>query len=434
MIEVFRDFLADETAFDMFITGRAGTGKTTDMATLVQYCKDHNIGHVVSAYTHKACGVLSSKLPDKTKIVTLDSFLCKRPTIDQNATDIKRLQSSSKVGAAQETKILFVDEYSMVGEGDVALMRSEQDPEYSGIPRMKVVWLGDPYQLPPVGAKPGIEPHGDYQVLLTEIKRRAADNPLGTPIDMLVSFIEGEEPEPLPENANFVRGQDIVESYKAHDDAVILAYTNERVESLNALIQGRMEPESGDKLFCPTMQKTFIFNGWVDNPTEVTLPFGEPLVLGTKYRTLEYLHTMDDVLFADVTTEEGDDVIMAVTFGHYNYKLKLGVLKAEAAESNQAIERHKPGYKAAAWAKVHNTHSLARKRAHAWREFLTFDECVVCMDFAHAMTVHKSQGSTFDVVCVDTEDVYKAAHFSFVNYLKLMYVALSRASKKVITN
>lgn len=434
MIEVFQDFLSDDTAFDMFITGRAGTGKTTDMATLVKYCHDNNIGCVVSAYTHKACGVLSSKLPDKTVITTLDSFLCKRPTIDQNAVDIKRLQNSTKVGNSKETQILFVDEYSMVGEGDVALMRTEQDPTYSGKPRMKVVWLGDPYQLPPVGAKPGITPSGKYQVLLTEIKRRAADNPLGEPIDLLVSFIEGDEPTALPSNENFVRGQDIVESYKAHNDAVILAFTNERVQSLNASIQGREHPESDDKLFCPTMQKTFVFKNWVDKPDMVTLPFGDPLVLGTKYRTLEYLHTMDDIRFAEVETEEGDVVVMAVMFGHYNFKVALEYLKAEAAQTNRDIEQHKPGYKAAAWAKVHNTHSLARKRAQAWREFLTFDECVVCMDFAHAMTVHKSQGSTFETVCVDTDDVYKAAKFSFTNYLKLMYVALSRASKKVITN
>lgn len=434
MIDTFQDFLADDVAFDMFITGRAGTGKTTDMATLIKYCHSNNIPCVVSAYTHKACGVLAEKLPKETVIRTLDSFLCKRPTIDQNATDIKRLQNSTKVGATAETKILFVDEYSMVGEGDVALLRSEQDPDYTGIPRMKVVWLGDPYQLPPVGSKPGVKPCGDYQILLTEIKRRAADNPLGEPIDQLVSFIEGEPAEPLATSTSFLRGQDIVESYKAHEDSVILAFTNERVQDLNASIQGRTEPESGDKLFCPTMQKTFIFLGWVERPDELTLPFGDPLPWGTKYRTLEYLVTMDDIRFAEVQTEELDVVIMAVQFGHYDYKIRIEDLKAAAAESNRAIEQHKPGYKAAAWAKVHNTHSLARKRAHAWREFLTYDECVVCMDFAHAMTIHKSQGSTFSVVCVDTDDVYKAAHFSFNNYLKLMYVALSRASKKVITN
>lgn len=434
MIEMFESFINDEEAFDMFITGRAGTGKTTDLAGLVKYCIENKIPCVVSAYTHKACDVLVSKLPKNTPIVTLDSFLCKRPTIDSDALDHKRLQKSTKVGSAAETRILFVDEYSMISEGDVALMRSEQDPTYSGKPRMKVVWLGDPYQLPPVGAKPGVEPNGQYQVLLTEIKRRAEDNPLGEPIDKLVSFIEGEEPEPLGENANFLRNQDIVEAYKAHEDSVILAFTNLRVQELNAQIAGRTCPESDDLLFSPTTQKTYTFMGWVEKPEIVSLPFGEPLVLGTKYRTLEYLLEMDGIKFAELTTEEGDTVVMAVNFGHYEHKIRVERLKQDAADSNKAIDKKFPGYKPAAWAKVHNTHSLARKRAKAWREFLTYDECVICIDFAHAMTVHKSQGSTFEVVCVDSQDIYKAASFSFLNYLKLMYVALSRASKKVITN
>ncbi|MGL5567505.1 MAG: ATP-binding domain-containing protein [Plesiomonas sp.] len=50
------------------------------------------------------------------------------------------------------------------------------------------------------------------------------------------------------------------------------------------------------------------------------------------------------------------------------------------------------------------------------------------------MTVHKSQGSTYDTVYVDTEDLYRCAAINIKQYLKLMYVALSRASNKVITN
>ena len=125
---------------------------------------------------------------------------------------------------------------------------------------------------------------------------------------------------------------------------------------------------------------------------------------------------------------------MAVEFGHYNHKVELEQLKAEAAESNRKIESEFRGYKAAGWAKTNATHPLARKRAKAWRDFLSYNESVVCIDFAHAMTVHKSQGSTYGIVLVDTQDLYRAAEFSFEQYLKLMYVALSRASEKVITN
>ena len=54
--------------------------------------------------------------------------------------------------------------------------------------------------------------------------------------------------------------------------------------------------------------------------------------------------------------------------------------------------------------------------------------------FAHAMTIHKSQGSTYDTVYLDTEDLGMVANMDYIMYLRLLYVAVSRASNKVITN
>ena len=58
----------------------------------------------------------------------------------------------------------------------------------------------------------------------------------------------------------------------------------------------------------------------------------------------------------------------------------------------------------------------------------------MCLDFDHARTIHKSQGSTFDVVAIDMDDLYKCAQRDPKMYLRLLYVAVSRAAKKVITN
>jgi hypothetical protein len=430
MIETFKDFLADYRAWDMYITGRAGTGKTTDLSYLVDYCADNDIECMVAAYTHKACDVLATKLRKGTNIVTLHKFLCKRPTINDNATNMAHISSNCKTGASAKTSILFIDEYSMVGEQDLMDLRAEQDPDYDGVPNLKLVWLGDPYQLGPIGDKQSVKPSGKYCILLTEIKRQAKDNPLGDTLESLVSFIEGAPIEPLPANKNFVRGKDLAKEYTPGD--VILCYTNERVQELNAQIQGRELPVEGDVLFSPTTKQSYNFVQWTEFPTQIELPFGEPLVINSKYKTLEYL-IQNDTKFAILETEEGDETVMAVEFGHYNHKLRLEELKRTAAASNRAIEDNFPGFKATGWAKSNATHPLARKRAKAWRDFLSYNESVVCLDFSHAMTVHKSQGSTYPRVLVDTDDLHKAAYFSLQQYLKLMYVAISRASEKVIT-
>lgn len=442
--DTFVKFLADDSALDMFITGPAGTGKTTQLSDQVTYCIEQEIPYVVCAYTHRACEILRSKLPEGAVVTTLHSWLKKRPGVNTNAVHIKAIDVNTRCGRSARPRVVFIDEYSMVGEKDGQDIAYEQDPDYSGEPSIKVVYLGDPNQLPPVGDTPYVKPYGDYNVKLTKIWRQGADNPLLGPLHQLVGMINGEPMKPLEANANFIRGQDIVEhylellvcadQYEQKADAVILAYTNERVEELNRSIQGYSEPVAGDLLFSPSTQQEYMFMGWVEDPDYIDTPFSGELHKDSKYKTLEYLISSSNCKFAEVQDGDGNILTVACTFGHYQHKIKLEKLKSDAAKSNLEIEQKHRGYKAAAWAKNNSKTKLARTRAKAWRDFLSYDECVICLDFNHAMTVHKSQGSTFHTVYVDIEDLYKCAKMNPAMYLKLMYVALSRASHTVITN
>ena len=421
MLKMFKKFMQDPNAWDMYITGRAGTGKTTDLSYLVDYCLAKEIDSTVAAFTHKACGILATKLSPQANIMTLHKFLNKRPTINGNAVNKKHISSNCQVGDTKKTTVLFVDEYSMVGEKDLMDLRADD---------IKIVWLGDPYQLPPVGDAQSVAPSGPYCITLTEIKRQAKDNPLGQTLEQLVGMIEGNEPAALLPNANFKRQRNLVSEYK--DGDIILCYTNERVQELNAQIQSYTKPLDGDVLFSPTTQQQYNFVRWDDYPASIELPFGDTLELNSKFKTLEYM-IKNKTKFAVLRDQDGHEITMAAEFGHYDYKVKLDELKQAAADSNRAIEEDFPGTKAAAWVKANKNHPLARRRAKAWRDFLSFNDSVICLDFSHAMTVHKSQGSTYPRVLVDTDDIHKAAYFSFLVYLKLMYVALSRASKEVIT-
>jgi exodeoxyribonuclease-5 len=170
----------------------------------------------------------------------------------------------------------------------------------------------------------------------------------------------------------------------------------------------------------------------VERPTFIVPSYGEIIELNSKYRTLETLIEMG-VEFCELINEDQETIVVAYKFGHKDHKDYLHELKMEAASTNAAIERQEK-CNAAAWARENWSRPLARKRANAWKKFLSFNSTALCLDFAHAMTIHKSQGSTYNTVFVDTDDVYRAADFSTQQYLKLMYVALSRASNQVITN
>jgi len=440
MIEMFTKFLADEQANDMYVTGPAGSGKTTDLAESVGYCKNNGVEYVVCAFTHKACGILRTKLPPNANVRTLHSFLKKRPGINQDATKAEHVQSNFKHGKSDVTSIMFIDEYSMVGERDLMDIRDAQDEAEDKGKQLKVVWIGDANQLPPVGDMQSVVPQGKYKLQLTKIYRN--DNELQEPLNQLISFIGGADPEPLKENSKFIRNQDIIEWYDndamAEDhDGVMLAFTNERVQQLNAAAQGYGLPKPGDKVFSPNTREHYTF-GRVLDPREVSFiekPFGnEMLGLGSKYKTLEHVLKNKDYKFVELFDEEGESRIYCSIFGHYDYKLYKESLMEDAASANRKIEHRNPGNKATAWASQNRDDPLAKKRGNAWRNYLAFNECCVCLDFVHAMTVHKSQGSTYKNVYIDTEDLGVAARTNYNLYLKLLYVAISRASDTVVTN
>ena len=430
---MFKKFLSDLNAWDMYITGSAGTGKTTSLRELVQHCIEENIDYLVCAFTHKACGILREKLPAGSKVATLHSFLGKRPAINIHATKSNHVNINVSSKGQKPPKVLLVDEFSMIGEKDYMDLRELQDGEYEATPNMKIVWIGDSKQLPPVGDQQAVNPEGPYWQKLTKIWRN--DNPLQRPLNSLISFIEQTaEPSYLePVEGYFERNKDIIEEFKScKNDKVLLAYTNRTVQMLNSEISGKERADVGDIVFSPTTQKKYVVKEIVTNPTHIDLHYGEALLLGTKFKTLEHLIKSNLCAFMVLEDEEGNLWQHAVLYGHYNYKVVSEDLSAKAVKTNSDIERANRGFKAATWAKINYTTKLARDRAKAWRDFLTFNDCVICIDAPYAMTIHKSQGSTYENVFLDMKDLAICRDLSM--QLRLAYVGISRASKKVVTN
>lgn len=437
ILDTFKAFMDDEEAPYMYVTGGAGTGKTTDLGHTIQYCLNNDISHCICAFTHKAVGVLASKMPDKAVLATLHSFLTKRPTINTDATKVKHVDSNTRVGSSDIVRVLFVDEFSMIGNRDYEDIQSLQWDDETGKLVTKVVFLGDLNQLPPVGDMQSINPSGDYCVHLTKVHRQSNSNPLLDTLTQLTMFIGGADPEPLEEHSTFTRGVDLVAEYFKHPSAVVLAYTNERVQELNRLIEGKSKLDVNDEVFSPTTRRMGHISHIMDKSDVqfISTIMGEILELNSKYKTLETLLKLP-IQFVRIEEQVEDSIKLrtrAAVFGHKDYLNLSNDLKAKAVKANQVIER-KFNVSARDWCKENSQHELSRKRAKAWREFLAFNSCVICVDFKHAMTVHKSQGSTYPIVLIDTDDLGKCADRDYKLYMQLMYVAISRASEKVFTS
>lgn len=433
MLAQFQKFLKDKEADAFFLTGVAGTGKTTSLKQLVDYCTDNDISNITCAYTHRACLVLGAKLRKDALICTLHSFLKKRPTINDAAKVIAHVESNAQLGVPDRVKVLFIDEFSMVGEKDyvdIAALQYDEEGELL----TKVVYIGDPNQLPPVKDVKAIVPCGPHWVKLTQIYRQAGDSPLIDTLLKLNDYINGEDAEALKEHSCFVRNQDIIKLYKeCKTSKVLLAYTNEQVQNLNALVQGYEKPKLRDTLFSSTTREAYDLEAIDKTADSIVTIRGQILELDSKYKTLETLHDIEGVQFYTLEDNNGNLMQRAVVFGHKNFLKVQEELARQAVLINNVILKQF-GMEAKAWAKDNWSHELAKKRAKAWSRYLAFKDNVLCIDFAHAMTVHKSQGSTYDNVFLDMEDMSKCAKNDYQLYLKLLYVAISRARDKVYTN
>ena len=76
----------------------------------------------------------------------------------------------------------------------------------------------------------------------------------------------------------------------------------------------------------------------------------------------------------------------------------------------------------------HNSRVRALKDRKAFADVYAIDRAFT-MDYAFATTVHKAQGSEFNNVFIDFNDIKKAMGDD--TYARLMYVAISRAKRRL---
>lgn len=160
-LKAVADWLADPDGAQVFrLFGVAGAGKTTLAKTMAADAK----GKVqYASFTGKAALVLRKK--GCAGASTIHSMIYIPEGTDAEETPRFVLNPNS---SAADAKLIVIDEVSMVGE-DLA-----KDLLSFGT---RVLVLGDPAQLPPVKGE-GFFINAEPDIMLTEVHRQAADNPI----------------------------------------------------------------------------------------------------------------------------------------------------------------------------------------------------------------------------------------------------------------
>ena len=354
------------------IAGYAGTGKSTLVKFIIAALGLYNEDVAYVAYTGKAALVLKEKgCPNATTAHRLlyQSFPRKDGTFFHKP----------RRPLEYPYKLIVVDEVSMLPKEMWNLLLSH---------RAYILALGDPGQLPPIGEDNGIltNPH----VFLDEIMRQAQESEI---IRLSMSVREGRPLELYKGNeVQIIDKKELVSGMFTWADQVLVA-KNETRRNINQLMRGYIhgvgdtKPVEGDKVIC-------LKNDWA-NPNAM----GDVMVNGSigTIHNFEFDSSVHPLLqpglilnFKPNYAETHNDVFNDLLV---DYRL---LLKGEST--------------------VNKNNFNIFKRIPRPKE----------LDYAYAITCHKSQGSEYDKVLVLEEWLKGGDH------ARWLYTAATRAKEKLV--
>lgn len=229
------------------LSGSAGTGKTTLMKYFVEKVQLRIIG---LAPTHKAKGVLRTRLPPHVPVMTLAKFLYKLPKHTYIGT--KSFDAGSDI-CEHEFDMIILDEVSMVSDSDFKLLKGAVMKV-----RGKILAIGDECQIPAVSQrleevdgvlvkKPCAIFNLPEKFHLSQIVRQASFSPIIGAASFLRDNMD-KDVELVKQFPELVLERALVyASYLKYDPltAKIIAYTNKAVEMHNRNVRtalGKVRP------------------------------------------------------------------------------------------------------------------------------------------------------------------------------------------------
>ena len=340
----------------------------------------------LTATTNKAAENLESITGRSTS--TIHSFLSLRVINDYKNNTSKLLQANKDL---IHNTILFIDEASYIDSDLLKII-------FSKVGNSKVIFIGDPAQLVPIKAVDApVFKAGFPGVMLSKVVRQSKDNPittLSTRFRKTVNSGKFFQFKPDGVNVQYLNRDAFTQlaidkankSNWKYTDSKVLTWTNKAAISANntirAAIQGTHHFTEGEYAIC----NSFI------TPIKGISFKTDQLVMITEISTDALNHDVPGNYFT-LNTKNNYQIFMPKTIEMRNHRIKR--------------------------ARKEEDYSTVREIESSW----------IDLRAVYAQTVNKSQGSTYDEVFIDLDDIGKCNNGNTI--ARMMYVAVSRARNTV---
>lgn len=396
-LEKFTQFLSDPSEQVFVLEGYSGTGKTTLVKTLLDKLpglmkavklinpKNHDYEVELTATTNKAAenfGMITGM-----GCTTIHSFLGLRVSTDYE-TNTTKLVPSNKNGPLQ-WRLLFIDEASYIDKDLLSWI-------FKLTKNCKIVFMGDPAQLTPVKSSttPVFDASNFMKAQLSQVVRQAEGNPI---VDLSTKFREtvnsGEffQFKPDGHHIQYMDRDTFNKTVEAefcrpdwrYSHSKFLAWTNKRVIDYNHHIRDRAlgDPnfQVGDYAVC------------------------NKYVMANK----KSIKTDQLVCITGISNDQERHGVLGNTMT-LDYQIELFFPKS--LEAKKALIKQ---------ARAMEWFNIVEEAENRW----------IDLRAAYACTINKAQGSTFDRVFIDLDDVARCN--SGDQIARMLYVGVSRARETV---
>lgn len=402
------------------VLGEGGTGKTTSVMQAVQRLLDAGLKVLLTAPTNKAVKQLEKSARafgltlDNVAFQTLHSAL----GLAMLPNEESKVAVKSGKGVFPLFDVVVVDEASMLSRRALFDHLLPQATEND----VKILFMGDDMQLPPVREQRS-EAFGVFPTYrLTKVERQAGDSgiltlnaPLRAAIKEGKRFVSPDEYGPgvsVVQAAGFVKY--VVDQFDIDtnlDDQRVLAWRNTRVDSINDAIRR--------KIFGKDVGRFEVGERVV---TGGPIRSGDTSLLSTDEECI--VHSLREGTVEDEETGE-------------LYKTHMVVLNPLHANIRQVIahvlhEQDEERYTARLSELARLAKQFPAEARGYWSMYHRFKDLFANVRYCYCLTVHRSQGSTYQRAFVDLDDILSNHIRS--ERLSLAYVAFSRPSKELVIN
>ncbi len=422
-IEKMGAFQADrrQRGAGFLLSGFAGTGKTFSITRLLDRLSGEKV--VLTAPTNKAVRVLEGMMAEaglKVETKTTHALLGLVVQYDQDRQILKRKRKSQ----LNDYSLVIVDECSMInGELWDNLQR-----QLSGS-ATKIIFVGDPAQLPPVN-EPESPTFGiDNRVELTDIVRQRAGNPI---IELSAAIRETMDSGQPVRVADFVRRP-------GDKSGVSLRLGDRFADWFPRAFQSERYQKDADafRVVSWTNRRVIAFNRTIRHLLLEAYP-EQPFLAGERAVSVGPVYDLDGdkteiVLNTDIEgTVRSCERAVHPWFPDHRFQVWKTVF--QPANGDDEVTAYLPDdrEKRRIDDQLNTLADRAREREISWWSFWKLKNAMADLRPCHAITVHRAQGSTFENVFIDSADIL--ANPNRREALQCLYVAVTRASKNVILN